>query len=93
MDYISTEKALKLTERNIELSNEADKICKVIGDMPVAHFPFLRDKLIELHEEMYENAIELYAYWIQERQFWSASLLIESQLCLEKALYLLKTAA
>lgn len=92
MIHISKEKALILFERYNKLSKEVDTICKIIGDMPVAHFPFLHDKLIELHEEMYKIAIEMYAYYIQERQLWSASLILENQLYLEKALYLLKTA-
>lgn len=82
--------ALALTVRFSELCEKSKKIGNIIGDLPIVLFPEQHKELIELTEEEYELAIELYQLYLENREFDRAAITLEVEKDTEMALFLLK---
>lgn len=82
--------ALTLTVRFNGLCEKSKKIGDKIGDLPIVLFPKQHKELIELAEEEYELAIELYQIYLENREFDRAAVMLEAEKDTEMILFLLK---
>lgn len=83
-------KALALTVRLNGLCEESKRIGNIIGDLPIIFFPEQQNKLIELAEEEYELAIELYQIYLENREFNRAAAMLKAEETIEMSLFYLK---
>ncbi len=90
MGVISEFKSFTLTMRVNTLLGESQKIAASIGDLPVFLFPQLRNRMIDLDEEAYELATELYKLYIAGDEFERAKEMLEAEKVIEMALFQLK---
>ena len=82
--------AMALTVRFNGLCEKSKTIGDRIGDLPIVLFPKQHKELIELAEEEYELAIELYQIYLENREFDRAAVMLEAEKDTEMILFLLK---
>lgn len=82
--------ALALTVRFNGLCKKSKTICDIIGDLPIIFFPSQHKELIELAEEEYELAIELYQIYLENREFNRAAAMLKAEELIESSLVYLK---
>lgn len=90
MGFTKEFKAMTLTVRFNELCEKSKKIGNIIGDLPIIFFPSQHKELIELAEEEYKLAIELYQLYLENREFDRAAVMLEAERGVEIVLFQLK---
>lgn len=94
MMSISNEiKGTVLTMRLNYLCEKSKEIGDYIGDLPIVFFPKQQNELIELAEEEYELAANLYKLYIDNAEFNRAELVLRAEESIEESLFLLKKPA
>lgn len=90
MGFTNEFKALALTVKLNALCEESKIIGDRIGCLPIVLFPEQHKKLIELAEEEYELAIELYQVYLENREFNRAAAMLKAEEAIEMSLFYLK---
>lgn len=90
MRFTEEFKALALTVRLNGLFEKSKIIGDRIGSLPIVLFPEQYKELIELSEEEYELAIELYQIYLENREFNRAAAMLKAEELIEMSLFYLK---
>lgn len=90
MRFTEEFKALALIVRLNGLFEKSKMIGDRIGDLPIVLFPTQHKELIELAEEEYELAIELYQIYLENREFNRAAEMLKAEELIEMSLFYLK---
>ena len=79
-----------LTMRFNYLCERSKRMGEYIGDLPIIFFPSEQKELIEVAEEEYELAVELYNLYIDNAEFSRAALVLQSEEFIAEQLFILK---
>lgn len=90
MRFTEEFKALALTVRLNGLCEKSKMIGDRIGGLPIIFFPEQHKELIELAEEEYELAIELYQIHLENQEFNRAAAMLKAEEVIEMSLFYLK---
>ena len=90
MNIVSELKATILTRKLNGLLDKSQMIVDMIGDYPVMLFPKYQERLIDLAEEEYDLATQLYQLYIENQEFGRARIVLQSEALIERSLFLLK---
>lgn len=90
MNLMKELKVAALTVRFNELCEKSKRIGSIIGNLPIIFFPSQHKELIELAEEEYELAIELYRIYLENREFDRAAAILKTEELIEASLFHLK---